>query len=87
MQSIHFSQAVQFELLLTFILLNFYTALTKSIKLHFFDMTAPVLRSHFNKLRPKIIHYRDYKNFLNDVFRSELVIENGNLQNFNDLEM
>ena len=50
-------------------------------------MTAPVLRSHFNKLRPKIIHYRDYKHFLNDVFRSELVIENGNLQNFNDLEM
>ena len=48
-------------------------------------MTAPVLRSHFNKLRPKIIHYRDYKNY--DVFRSELVIENGNLQNFNDLEM
>ena len=48
-------------------------------------MTAPVLRSDFNKLRPKIIHYRDYKNY--DVFRSELVIENGNLQNFNDLEM
>ena len=66
-------------------MLNFQTALTKSIKLHLFEMTAPVLRSHFNKLRPKIIHYRDYKNY--DVFRSELVIENGNLQNFNDLEM
>ena len=49
-------------------------------------MTVTVLRSHLNKLGPKIIHYRDYKNFSNDAFRSEVVIENGNLQNFNDLD-
>ena len=49
-------------------------------------MTVTVLRSHLNKLGPKIIHYRDYKSFLNDVFRSELVIKNENLKNFNDLD-
>ena len=45
-----------------------------------------VLRSHLNKLGLKIIHYRDYKKFSNDAFRSELVTENGNLQNFSDLD-
>ena len=39
-----------------------------------------------NKLGLKIIHYRDYKKFSNDAFRSELVTENGNLQNVNDLD-
>ena len=52
----------------------------------FHKMTVTVLRSHSNKLGPKIIHYRDYKNFSNDAFRSELAIENGNLQNFNNLD-
>ena len=52
----------------------------------FHKMTVTVLRSHLNKLGPKIIHYRDYKNFSNDAFRSELAIENGNLQNFNELD-
>ena len=51
----------------------------------FHKMTVTVLRSHLNKLGHQVIHYRDYKHFSNDVFRSELVIENGNLQNFNDL--
>ena len=49
-------------------------------------MTVTVLRSHLKKLRPKILHYRDYKNVSNDAFRSELVLKNGNLQNFNDLD-
>ena len=52
----------------------------------FHKMTVTVLRSHLNKLGPKIIHYRDYKNFSSDAFRSELVIENGNRQNFNDID-
>ena len=34
----------------------------------------------------KIIHFRDYKKFSNDAFTSELFIENGNLQNYNDLD-
>ena len=49
-------------------------------------MTVTVLRSHLNKLGPKINHYRDYKHFSNDAFRSEHVTENGNLQNFNNLD-
>ena len=35
-------------------------------------MTVTRLRSHLNKLGRKIIHYRDYKNFSNNAFRSEL---------------
>ena len=50
----------------------------------FHKMTVTVLRCHLNKLEPKTIHYRDYKIFSNDTFRSELVIENGNLQNLNN---
>ena len=45
-------------------------------------MTVTLLRSHLNKLGPKIIHYMDYKN----LFRSEVIIENRNLQNYNDLD-
>ena len=55
-------------------------------------MTVTVLRSHLHKLgksfttSSKIIHFRDYKKFSNDAFTSELFIENGNLQNYNDLD-
>ena len=52
----------------------------------FHKITVTVLRSHLNKLGPKIIYYRNYKNFSNDGFRPELVIENGNLQIFNDFD-
>ena len=52
----------------------------------FHKMTVNILRSHLNKLGPNIIHYRDYKNISNDVFRSELVIENNTLQNHNGLD-
>ena len=37
----------------------------------FHKITVTVLRSHLNKLGPKIIHYKDYKSFSNDPFRSE----------------
>ena len=53
----------------------------------FHKMTVTILRSSLNKLGPKTIHFRGYKNFSNDAFRSEVVIENGNLQNFNDLDL
>ena len=52
----------------------------------FHKMTVTILRSYLNKLWPKIIQCRDYKKFSNDAFKSELVIENGNLQNCNDLD-
>ena len=49
-------------------------------------MTVTILRSHLNKFGPKIIHYRGYKKFSNDAFRSKFVIESENLQNYNDLD-
>ena len=52
----------------------------------FHKIFVTYLRSHLNKLEPKIIHYKDWKNFSNVAFRSEFVIENGNLQNYNDLD-
>ena len=52
----------------------------------FHKMTVTLLTSHLKKLKPKILPYRDYKNVPNDAFRSELVLKNGNLQNFNDLD-
>ena len=52
----------------------------------FHKVTVTVLRSHLKKLEPKIIHHRGYKNVSNDAFRFELVIENGNLQNLNDVD-
>ena len=52
----------------------------------FHKITITKLRSHLHELGPKTNHYRDYKNFWNDALRSELFIENGNIQNFNDLD-
>ena len=36
-------------------------------------MTVTVMKSKFAKLQPHIIHYRDYKNFSNEVFREALI--------------
>ena len=45
-------------------------------------MNFTVLRSHLNKLVPKSFPTGIIKN----VYRSEVAIENGNLQNYNDLD-
>ena len=39
----------------------------------FHKMTVAVMKTTFQKLAPKIIHYRDYKNFCNDSFRQVLL--------------
>ena len=52
----------------------------------FHKMTVTILRSHLNKLGPRIIYYRNCKKHSNDAFISELVTENGNLQNCNELD-
>ena len=48
-------------------------------------MTVTVMKTIFQKLDPKIIHYRDYRKYCNDSFRqdllSTLVMENINLSN------
>ena len=59
----------------------------------FHKMTVTVMKTTFQKLDPKTLHYRDYRKYCNDSFRqdllSTLVMENidlGNgLQNFIDI--
>ena len=50
----------------------------------FHEMTVTVLRSYFQKVEPKILMYRDYKNFSNKEFRSIINTKNGDLQNSNE---
>ena len=51
----------------------------------FHKMTVTVMKETFQKLDPKIIHYRDYEKYNNYSFRqillSTLVMENTNLSN------
>ena len=51
----------------------------------FHNMTVTVMKTTFQKLDPKIIHYRDYRKYCNDSFRQDLlsllVLENINLSN------
>ena len=38
----------------------------------FHKLTTTVLKQYFPKPKPKIVNYRDYRNFRNDEFRAEL---------------
>ena len=38
----------------------------------FHKLTITVLKQYFPKPKPKIVNYRDYRNFQNDKFRAEL---------------
>ena len=40
-----------------------------------FHMTVTVRKASFRKLKPKVIHYRNYKRFCNESYRNELVSE------------
>ena len=53
----------------------------------FHRMTVTVMKTTFKKFEPKVIHYRDHKNFQNDQYRGELtpkllntVFENNNIR-------
>ena len=54
----------------------------------FHKLTLTVLKTHFSRLKPNIVNYRDYKGFVNDYFRSELLQEinssDSDLINFED---
>ena len=39
----------------------------------FHKMTVTVMKTTFEKLKPNIIHYRDYRKFSNDKFRKNLI--------------
>ena len=38
----------------------------------FHMMTVTVMKTNYEKLKPRIFNYRDYKNFFNDTFRQIL---------------
>ena len=50
--------------------------------LYFHKMIVSVLKTTFQKLKPKIVHYRDYTKFSNDDFRKKL-LTNLSLENIN----
>ena len=41
----------------------------------FHKMTITIMKTTFRKQEPKIIHHRDYKNFSNNAFRKDLLLE------------
>ena len=41
----------------------------------FHKMTITIMKASFQRLQPRIINYRDYRRFQNDVFRAELLSE------------
>ena len=47
----------------------------------FHKMTLAIMKVHFVKQSPKVIHYRDYKYFSNDTFRSDITQEAHSLYN------
>ena len=48
----------------------------------FHMMTVTVLKTTYEKLKPRIINYRDYKNFCNDTFR-QIFLEKLSTENIN----
>ena len=49
-------------------------------------MVVTIMKTSFRKLKPKIINYRKYKNFLNDIFRDSLLEELSQVRINNDDE-
>ena len=41
-------------------------------------MVVTVMKTFFEKLKPRVIYYRDYKSFKNKLFREELLFELSN---------
>ena len=52
----------------------------------FHNMTITVMKTTFPKLPPKIIYYRDNKNFVRKDFRRELKNRRGGIENYSDFE-
>ena len=52
----------------------------------FYKMTVSVLKCYFVKAEPKVMFYRDYKNFSNESFRPITTNKNRNLQDHNALD-
>ena len=50
----------------------------------FHRITVTVIKTIFKKFEPRIIHYRDYKNFQNDQYRDELTPKLSNIVSKNN---
>ena len=50
----------------------------------FHKMVVTIVKTTFRKLKPKIINYRKYKNFSNDIFRDTLLVELSQVRIIND---
>ena len=50
----------------------------------FHKMVVTIMKTSFRKLKPKIINYRKYKNFSNDIFRDSLLEELSQVRINND---
>ena len=42
---------------------------------YFHKTTVTIMKVSFQRLQPRIVNYRDYRRFQNDVFRAELLSE------------
>ena len=51
---------------------------------YFHKMVVTIMETNFRKLKPKIINYRKYKNFSNDIFRDSLLEELSQVNNEDD---
>ena len=49
-------------------------------------LTVTIMKTTFNKLKPRITNYRKYKNFSNDIFRDTFLEELSQVQINNDDE-
>ena len=49
---------------------------------NFHMMTVTVMKTTYEKLKPRIVNYRDYKNFCNDTFR-QIFLEKLSTENIN----
>ena len=47
----------------------------KTVLSDFHRMVVTVMKTSFERLKPRIINYRDYKSFKNKLFREELLSE------------
>ena len=50
-------------------------------------MTVTVMKTAFKKFEPRIIHYRDYKNFKNDQYMDELTTKLSNIVSKNNMRL
>ena len=85
------SKPTSIDLILTNFPKSFqHTQIVETGLSNFHKLTLTILKTHFPRLKPNIVNYRDFKDFVNDYFRSELLQEfncsDSDLTNFKGLQ-